>query len=359
MPGEGSVFRRASDGAWLAQISRGPRGGRKTWSRSASTKSEALRKLIALRAELDSPTNTAHPSTQPIGDYLARWVSEARNIRPNTRRGYEVVVTHHLIPTIGHIPIGALEPTHVERMLVVLEPRVSPKYLRNIHATLRRALNQAVRQGVVGRNVAGREYVDVPKVSAGDPDALTDAQLRQLLRVKDSLRPLWAILADCGLRMGEALALTWGDVSANEIRIERALVRVNGKAQPADPKTDRSRRVMPLTRRARAALSVQRKAVVAAGFVPTSSGYVFVNREGDALNGSWVTHRFYATCESAGLDRRPPKVLRATYSSRLYRLGVQGRTIADLMGHARERTTQRHYISTSPEQAREAVRKLA
>lgn len=360
MSGEGSVFRRASDGAWIAQVSRGPRGSRKTWSRSARSKSEAQRRLQELRTELDRQAVTTS-ATAPVGRFLEQWVNDARNIRPTTRQGYRAVVVTHLEPTIGHIPIGELRPAHVERMLANLEPLMSAKSLRNVHAVLRRALNQAVRVGLVPINVASREYVDPPKVTLRDPEALTEAQVDALLAaaVDDRLEALFVVLADCGLRMGEALGLSWQDITSDEIRVELELTRCDGRYLRADPKTDRSRRVLPLTGRARDAIARHRQRVIDDGFVPTATGPVFTNMSGGPLNGSWVTHRFYRLCEQAGIDRRPPKILRATYSSRLYQRGVPDRTIADLMGHVRERTTQRHYISTTPEQRREAVGRLA
>lgn len=359
MPGEGSVFRRASDGAWLAQISRGPRGARKTYSRSARTKSEALRKLAALRMELDRPDAVSR-STTPVGVYLEQWVSDVRNIRPTTRRGYRTVIAQHLAPTIGHIPLASLTPVHVERMLATLAPTMSAKYLRNVHAVLRRALNQAVRSGLVAKNVAGREFVDAPRVTLRDPEALTDAQLEALLTAAadDRLAALFVVLADCGLRMGEALGLAWQDIGPATLRVEAELTYRDGRYRREDPKTERSKRTVPLTARAVAALAAHRERTIREGFVPTATGPVFTNRRGGPLSGSWVTHHFYGLCERAGIDRRPPKILRATFASRLADRGVSDLVIADLMGHTRTKTTKRHYIATTPAQAQDAVGRL-
>lgn len=358
MSGEGSVFKRASDGAWLAQISRGPRGARKTWTRSAATKSEALRRLIELRAELDRSQPTPSGLT---GSFLEQWANDARNIRPNTRRGYLVVIRNHLAPTIGHIPLTDLRPAHVERMLALLTPLVSEKYLRNIHAVLRRGLGQAVRLGMVPLNVASREFIETPKVSPTDPDALTQAQVDALIAAADGdrLQALVVVLADCGLRVGEALGLWWQDIRPDSIQVELELTYRDGEYRREAPKTPRSRRSVPLTDRAKAALDAHRAGLIEQGVVPIATGYVFTNTTGGPLSGSWFTHHFHDLCERAGLDRRPPKILRATFSSELYRLGVPEIVIADLMGHARTRTTKRHYIATTPAQAQDAVSVLS
>lgn len=354
MPGEGSVFRRTSDGAWISQLSTGPRGHRRYVSRSSRTRAEAVRKLVELQAEVDG--RSVRATTMLTGDYLERWVSDARNIRPTTRAGYRTVIAHHLEPAVGHIPLRNLTPIDVERLLA--ETNVSPKYLRNIHAALRRALGQAVRQGLISRNVASREFVDAPDVELAEPEALTEDELERLLAVHHPLQPLVTLAADTGLRQGELLGLAWEDIAGDRVHVRLELVYRDG-AYHRDPlKTRRSRRTVPLTERAMAAIAHQREVVTAAGFVPISTGPVFISRKGTALSGSWVTHRFYDVCEAAGIARRPFKILRATYGSRLYDAGVPDRTIADLMGHTTTKTTHRHYIHSRPDQLVAAVARL-
>lgn len=354
MPGEGSIFQRASDGRWVAALSIGPRSSRTIIRRYARSKAGARAALEEMKGR---PTRKA---TISVGDYLEQWANDVRNIRPTTRDGYEAVVTYHLVPTIGDIRLVDLTPTDVERMLATLEPRMSPKSLRNVHAVLRRALGQAVRADLVERNVASREFVDAPRVRSKDPEALTYDQLEAIIDAAsgDRLEALVIVLAETGLRMGEALGLAWQDIRGGALYVEAELVYRDGVYRREDPKSERSVRRVPLTDRAEAAIDAHRQRTIADGYVPTATGPVFTNTTGGPLSGSWFTHHFYDLCEAAGIDRRPPKILRATFSSRLFDAGVPARTIADLMGHAKERTTQRHYISTTPEQAIEAVSRL-
>lgn len=153
MPGEGSVYRRKSDGRWVAALSEGPRGDRVITRRYARSRAEARQALEEMRAHND-------PTTETVGAYLERWVNDARGIRPTTRHAYRAAIREHLTPAIGHIRLAELTPMHVEQVLVMVEGRRSPKTARNVHGTLRRALGQAVRAGTVSRNVASREFVD-------------------------------------------------------------------------------------------------------------------------------------------------------------------------------------------------------
>lgn len=351
MAGEGSIFRRASDGAWIAQLSVGT--PRRYVSRSARTKSEARLKL----AELQASRGAVAPSRLTIGAYLERWVNDVRDIRDTTRDGYRAVVTYHLVPTIGDIRLVDLSPLDVERMLGILGERMGAKSLRNVHAVLRRALGQAYRAGTVTRNVASREFVDAPRVASTEPRALTADEVRRLLDVAraDRHEALIAIAVGTGLRQGELLGLAWQDVTETEIIVRQALVKKAGRFQLDEPKTEGSKRAVPLPRSAWEAVQRHRQRLVAEGFVTVATGPVFVNARGRRLSGSWVTHHFYDLCERAGIDRLPFKNLRTTYGSQLYENGVPETEIALLMGHTRTHTTRRHYIARGQAGRQKAV----
>ena len=355
MAGDGSIFRLKS-GKWRAQRSVGGRGSRRYITRTVPTRTEARAALEELRADQRAGVSR---SRMLLSDYLERWVSDARNIRDTTRHGYQVVVMHHLIPTIGSVRVADLSPLHVERALATLEPRMSAKSLRNVHAVLRRALGQAVRAGLISRNVASREFVDAPRVTLDDPEAFTSAEVRRLLDAArgDRLEALITVALGTGLRQGELLGLAWQDVtiptesshsderSDAYLTIRFELARVDGAYRRVEPKTDRSRRTVPLAPALVEALQRHRERTIAEGLIPTATGPVFASRTGAPLNGSWVTHRLYALEEVAGIRRLPFKNLRTTFGSRLFEAGVQDLEIAQLLGHARTHTTRRHYIA--------------
>lgn len=354
MSGEGSIYRRKSDGRWVATISRGPRGARQTVTVYRHSRAEAQLALSELRASL-GPLD----ARTTVGAFLERWVRDARDIRPTTRHGYEAVVRTHLIPRLGLIRLSELSPLHVEALLSDLSGQSSPKTVRNIHVVLRRALGQAVRAGLVRRNVASREYVDAPRVTPTEPDALT---LTEIGRIRDKLpgHPLEAhvlLALGTGLRQGEQLGLAWEDVDldAGRLNVRKEIAYEDGQYARVEPKTERSKRTVPLSPAIVDALRAHRERLIERGFVPTSTGPVFVNTKGGPLSGSWLTHAWYDLLAVAGVSRRPWKVLRATYGSRLFAAGVPDRTIADLMGHSRTHTTQRHYIATASEDTMAAI----
>jgi integrase len=364
MAGEGSLFKRVTKRPGrpdlvrhVAQTTTGPRSRRRIETRTCKTRQQAK---DALRAMLDAGRVERSPLT--VGDYLEQWVRDARNIRPTTRHGYLAVVRVHLVPSIGHIHLDSLQPSDVEAMLAALTTRMSPKSLRNVHVVLRRALGQAVRASLVSRNVASREFVDAPRVPVAEPRCLSTNEVQKLIAVArgDWIEAIVVVALGTGLRQGELLGAAWEDVdfAHAKLHVRKELVYRDGKYHREEPKTERSRRTVPLAEPVLAALLEQQNRLKAAGFVTVSSGPVFVNRTGGVLSGSWVTHHLYDLMAEAGIQRLPFKNLRTTFASRLYEAGVPDRTIADLLGHTRTRTTQTHYIATTPESAIEAVAKL-
>ena len=100
---------------------------------------------------------------------------------------------------------------------------LSPKAVRNVHGVVHRSLRDAVRWDLVARNVA--ESADPPRVAAPTVTAWTAENAAVLLdaTADDRLGPLWVLLAETGMRRGEALALRWSDVdlaarTANVVR---------------------------------------------------------------------------------------------------------------------------------------------
>lgn len=347
MAGEGSVYR---SGEWfVAQISIGPRGHRRYVRRKRRRKSEAVAALAELQADKRAGVTRTRATT---GDFLAAWVADVRNLRPSTRHGYQVAVELHLIPELGGIRLDELAPLDVEHALARLSERMSPKHLRNVHAVLRRALNDAVRKGMVTRNVAGREFVDAPRVPDEEPAAFTSAEVARLLLAArgDRLEAPLRVAIGTGLRQGELLGLAWEDLdlAGRRIHVRRELTRVDGRYVRAELKTgSRSRRVLPLAPELVDVLERHEAAIREEGLVPIATGPVFVSPAGAPLNGSWMTHRLYQLEERAGIRRLPWKNLRTTFASRLFEAGVSDRVIADWLGHTRTKTTHGHYIDTA------------
>lgn len=332
MRGEGSLFRRKSDGLWVAQISHGPRGARTIIRRYSGDRDEAKRLLAELRASV----GVASPRTT-VGEYLRAWLAtnEAR-LRPSTARTYRSMIERHLVPAIGGIRLTALAPDHIDQMLARLA--LAPTGQRHVLALLARILGSAERRGLVARNVA--RLVDPPRVRQPERGALTVAEARHLLAAVsgDRLEALYVLALTTGLRMGELLGLTWADWQRDSatLTVRHALVRARGQYRLDDPKTRRSVRTIVLPAFAAKALEAHRRRQLAerlAAGAPTEEGLIFVSPAGRPISGGWLSHRWRRLSRAAGLDLRFHD-LRHGQASLLVALGVHPRVVAERLGHA-------------------------
>ncbi|CAN5313413.1 hypothetical protein BH24ACT12_BH24ACT12_18800 [soil metagenome] len=110
---------------------------------------------------------------------------------------------------------------------------LAPATVAHLLRLLRNALGEAERLDLVSRNVA--KAVKMPRVPPREVEALDVAQARALLTVLRGHRmhALFATTLVLGLRRGEVLALSWGDVDMdhNIIRVRRSLQRLDGTLQ--------------------------------------------------------------------------------------------------------------------------------
>src|SRR4051812_39271002 len=155
--------------------------------------------------------------------------------------------------TVGPIPLGRLRPSDVEALVVTKrDAGLAGSAVRTIFTVLRAALDIASRDGLIRSNPAAA--VRRPGVERKDAPHLTAEQAQALLEAirGDRLESLFRLMLATGLRRGEALALHWSDVDldAQLLRVRWTLSRTSQGLQLNEPKTDKSRRTVPLPRSA-------------------------------------------------------------------------------------------------------------
>ena len=364
MSGEGSVFRRTADGAWLAQLSTGGRGHRTYRTRSARTKAEARRKLDELKAERDAGLNL---SKQSLGDYLRRWLAETARptVRPNTLRGYEDALLH--LRPILDIPLDRLTAEDVEgccnrmtthRVNAKGQRPASPKTVRNVQVMLRRALGQALDRGHVRKNVAG--LVPLRRVPRSTVEALTPERARAILDAVAGDRYEAAVaLGLVGLRSSEFLALSRADIDldAMTVTIRFQMAGSGRRAVRVETKTSASATTIPLpafvVERLRAHLARQD---AERPFFPIDDWLVFVTADGYAVNGSWLTKHFQSLLGRAGLPEMRLHDLRHGAASLLVAAGAHPRVATEMLRHAPgSRVTMERYAHVTAAQQREVA----
>lgn len=183
--------------------------------------------------------------------------------------------------------------------------------------------------------------VETPRVPAGLPKALTEAEVGSLLdqvegesAIARRDRAILEVLYGTGARISEVCALSLGDVD-----LDAGLLRLFGKGS--------KERVVPIGRFARVALAQwldeEGRGVIAPEQFArrTDADAVFLNARGGRLGrqGAWAIVRKYG--DAAGLgDRLTPHVLRHSCATHMLDHGADIRAVQELLGHASITTTQ-------------------
>ena len=156
-PGHGSWYFNAGLPSAAGERRRVRRGGFTT------------RAAVAALEALASPAAAPEPGLS-TGEWLGRWLASRVSLRPSTARSYAAHVRGYLIPYLGTIPLAALTAGDVQAMFTavirdetVLGRPASAATLHRIHATLRAALNGAVRAGLIAVN-PGR-FPELPRAA--------------------------------------------------------------------------------------------------------------------------------------------------------------------------------------------------
>lgn len=361
-PNEGTIVQRG-DGRWTAAVSLG--GRRRKWFYGA-TREEVHRKLTAA---LHAINNGGLPDARglTLGTFLTQWLEEVArpSVRPWTYHGYEVHVRVHIDPLLGNVLLDRLEPLHVQSLMNrKLRDGLSPKTVRYIRGTLRTALNQAVRWGLITRNAAA--LVDGPRVPTHEIQPFSPQEARRFLSAAKGhrLEALYSVALTLGLRQGEALGLRWQDVDLEMgyLRVTRQLQRFGGVFQLVEPKTVRSRRTIvmpPMVARVlsqhQARQDTERRT---AGTNWKEWGLVFARPDGYPLDGTVVTHQFHRFLEQSGLPQRRFHDLRHSCATLLLAQGVSPRVVMEILGHSHIALTMNTYTHVVPELRRDAAQRM-
>ncbi len=318
------------------------------------------------------------PEKLTLAQYLEEeWLPAiAGTIRATTLASYTTHVKRHIIPRLGRTPLRRLTGAQINGLYAVLgnEGKVcgkgglAPNSVRRVHATLHRALRDAVRWGYLCRNPV--DSADPPKTGSdqrGDMKTWSVKDLKKFLEsTKDSrLYPLWHTMAMTGLRRGEALALRWEDVDlkAGRISVRRSHVPVGATVIVSQPKTRRGTRLLSIDPGTVAVLKKrcqhQREERLAWDGAWNETGLVFTRENGSMIHPERATKNFASAVKKAGVPGITLHGLRHTNATLALAAGVHAKIISERLGHATVSLTLDVYSHAIPALSEEAASTIA
>lgn len=389
--GEGSIYQRP-DNTW-AGVSRyqdTDTGKTKKHFVYGKTRPEVVTKKAAWESEYKAGLLPSKKKTTVSG-WLDTWMEtyKKNSIRQNTYENYKIIVDTHLKPALGDIVLKDLLPQQVQKMindkLAGGRTRddnigskggpLSHRMVEYIFSILRQALQQALKNGLVIRNVC--DAVDRPKKEKHEFTPWTAEQTSLFIKsLKGSrLFSLYVTEWATGLRRSEILGLQWPDIDLKRgtLSVKRSLVRVKGGYIFGEPKTKKSRRTIPLPQQATQTLrswrakQAQEKVKWNADQIDIPEeerpvynplNMVFIDEVGQPLKPDFISISFKRDLQAAKLPNIRFHDLRHGHATMLLELGEDLKVISERLGHSSITMTGDTYSHVREKMQKEASNKL-
>lgn len=400
--GEGSFYRYRNGWAayvWVTTPS-GEKKQKYIYGQDRQKLSDEWTELKAKAAKV--PVAVTLPT---VAEYLAYWLEEVikPNRSENTYSQYELMSRLHIIPGIGEKKIDPKKLTvrvtqeWLNKLAGICQccaqekdaKRPQPKCCaigeccrdypgnRTITAsrnTLRAALNHAMREELISRNVAELTKLPRARKKGRRRNSWTAEEARKFLESSlsddDPLYPLWVLILVLGLRKGEALGLIEEAVHEDTAEVDLAwqLQRVGGHplTHKEQLKSNGSTDTLPLPPICLNALRIARKNRENARrddwpkkcICGEAHQLVLVTRNGRPIEPRNINRAFDIRCARAGVKRITVHDTRRTCGTLLAALGVHITVAMAILRHSKIALTAEVYTQVTDEATRDALQRL-
>jgi integrase len=267
----------------------------------------------------------------------------------------EVFVRVHINPAIGRIKLKDLRPDHLQSFYSKkLDAGLSRRTVQLLHVTLRTALKQAVRWGLVPRNVT--DLVSAPRPVKKSPVFFTKEQLGKFLETVKGHKwyLIYLLLIYGGFREGEVLGIHYEDCDmANRIiNVRHSVITLKGGLFITEPKTKTSKRAVTLPKIAYEELKKHLEQL------DRNQGLIFTTSTGSPISPRNFVRHFKTALVDAGLPDIRVHDLRHSHASLLLASGVNPKLVQERLGHASISLTMDTYSHVIPNLQQEVASKI-
>lgn len=355
--GRGSVTKR-KNGMYLARVYTGKDAeGHRHWNNKMFAKKKDADDWLNQMLSEQAQGVYCLPSKEKLSAYLPRWLEDvaARRLKERTLEDYRVIVAKYLTLHLGQAKLSELRPDQVQRAYNWIADNHGPALARKCHAVLHTALEQAVKWGMIAKNVS--DLVEPPRVPRTEMRPLSPEEVQKFLSEAKGNRyyAYFVLLLDTGIRPGEALALTWDDVDLEKgnVQINKALSTGGRKLIFSDGKTAKSRRSIRITPFTVSVLKAHKRRVAHMQLhskVWQDKRLAFPNEIGGHSDEHNISQRYFKKIlQKAGL---PASVrvydLRHTVATLLLAANTHPKLVSERLGHANTTMTLDRYTHVLP-----------
>lgn len=358
-------FRKRGD-AWEYRITYTDRRTSKRREKTKGgfrTKKEA--QLAAASEELMiEEKGFAESGNEIISCYMEKWLDTYKRpaVKLNTYLVQERNVRLNILPRWGNYRLKDISRTEYQKWINELRDHYSEGTTRRIHSIFASAINDAVYEfGILRDNPLKKiKILKDESENAGKIKFFTVEEMEKFLSeclpIKNTkykhfryYQALFTLLARTGLRIGEALALTWNDIDLNKgtLSVDKTLIYpLNSDPRVTTPKTRSSIRTIKLDVDTIEALKAYRlnlkESIMMYQFKRSKLDLVFHQQDGRWLRINVVREYMRKVCKRVSLPQLSPHALRHSHAVHLLEAGATIRYVAERLGHASIKTTEKY-----------------
>lgn len=299
-------------------------------------------------------------------DWLWYWMQKKKDyIKESTYSNYSNIISNHIIPELGNIKLSNLNNKLIQEYLINKYKTgrldgnggLSYKTIRDIIAVVKSSLKYAIKEEMINNINLDFTY---PKIANKDKIYIMpkkdQERLITYIKQDENTRSLGILLAlYSGIRIGELCALQWKDIDFkdNILHINKTLQRIYIKDNKesvskiiiTNPKTHNAERDIPLNKGFAHILKKHQT---------ESNNYILSNCD------KWIEPRTYRRYFKKCLDKA--KIgqinfhgLRHTFATNCIKLGVDYKTVSELLGHANVNITLNLYVHPQMSQKKKCI----
>lgn len=321
-----------------------------------------------------------------LDDMFELWSRLKRGLKGNTYQNYCYMYRTFVGPEIGRFRITTLKRSDIKAFYnsLVDEKNLKIATVDNIHTVLHQVLAVAVEDGYMRMNISDnllKELKQAHNMGKSHRKALTVPEQELFLEFlsREDIpyrhwRPIFSIMANTGMRVGEITGLQWEDIDLDNgmIEVNRTLVYYNHAENGCHfsihtPKTNAGRRVIPILEDVKKAFLEEKQYQEFNGLkcnaaVDGYTDFIFINRFGNLQHQGTLNktlRRIIRDCNDMQLSKNEknpvllPRFschsLRHTFTTRLVEAGVNLKVIQDTLGHKDFSTTMDIYTDVTKE----------